>query len=225
MELDGAARRGVVDALPMIVPAIPFAFVVGVAILDSGIGAFVGLSSAPIIYAGAAQLTLITLLGSGTAWAAAVTAALVVNARHAMYSAALAPAFQRQPAWFRWLGSYALIDQMFVLAYVHKDEPPAAFRRYYLAAGSSFLLFWVAAIALGLVVGPSVPTEWGLEFAIPVMFTGMLVAGLDQSPKWIAASVAAAVTAACVGMPNRTGLLVGAAAGILAGFVADRRRR
>lgn len=221
----GAASRGVLDSLPLIVPAIPFAFVVGVAIIDAGIGELVGWSSAPIIYAGAAQLTLITLLGGGTAWAAAVTAALVVNARHAMYSAALAPAFQEQPRWFRWLAPYGLIDQMFVLAYVRRHDPPAYFRRYYLAAGTSFLVFWLCAIALGLVIGPAVPTDWGLEFAIPVMFTGMLIAGLDTPPKWVAAVVAAGATAACASMPNRTGLLVGAAAGIAAGFVADRRSR
>jgi predicted branched-subunit amino acid permease len=219
----------VLDAVPLIIPAIPFAFVIGVAVIDAQLSPLVGWSSAPIIFAGAAQLTLITLLGTGAAWGAAVAAALVVNARHAMYSLALAPTFQRQPAWFRWFGPHLLIDQMFVLAEARKADPPDEFRRYYLAAGLSFVVFWCSTIALGLVVGPGVPTDWGLEFAIPVMFTGMLVGGLDRSPKWIAALVAAAVTVACAGVPNRAGLLIGAAAGILAGLaagmLADRGRR
>lgn len=223
--LAAAARRGLLDALPLIVPAIPFAFVVGVAILDAGLDPLVGWSSAPIIFAGAAQLTLITLLGTGAAWAAAVTAALVVNARHAMYSAALAVTFQPQPRWFRWLGPSLLIDQMFVLAQLRRHEEPDWFRRYYLVAGSAFFVFWVSAIGLGLLIGPVIPTQWGLAFAIPVMFTGMLVAGLDRSPKWVAALVAAGVTAACAGLPNRTGLLVGATAGIIAGVATDRRPR
>lgn len=217
-------RRGVIDAFPLIVPAIPFAFVIGVAVIDAGLPPLVGWSSAPIIFAGAAQLTLLTLLGTGAAWGAAVTAALVVNARHAMYSLALASTFQQQPAWFRWFGPHLLIDQMFVLAEARKTDPPDEFRRYYLAAGLAFLLFWCSAIALGLAVGPGVPTDWGLEFAIPVMFTGMLIGGLDRSPKWVAALVAAAVTVACAGVPNRAGLLIGAAAGILAGVLADRRQ-
>jgi membrane protease YdiL (CAAX protease family) len=57
------------------------------------------------------------------------------------------------------------------------------------------------------------------------MFTGMLVGGLDRSPKWVAALVAAAVTVACAGVPSRAGLLIGAAAGIAAGVLADRGRR
>lgn len=216
-------RRGIVDAIPLIIPAIPFAFVLGVAIVDSGIGNLVGWSSSSIVYAGAAQLTLVTLLGTGTAWLAVVTAAMVVNLRHAMYSAALAPTFQRQPRWFRWAGPYLLIDQMFVLAELRRDEEPADFRRYYLAAGFSFLMFWNVAVAVGLVLGPVIPASWGLAFAIPVMFTGMLVAGLNTPPKWVATVVAVGVTVACAGIPNKGGLLVGAAAGILAGVLADRR--
>ncbi|WP_408896983.1 AzlC family ABC transporter permease [Nocardioides sp. R1-1] len=218
-------RRGVVDALPLMIPAIPFAFVIGVAVTEAEIDGLVGWSSSPIIYAGAGQLTLLTLLGSGAAWAAAVTAALVVNARHAMYSVALAPAFQQQPSWFRWVGSYLLIDQMFVLADRRKGDPAADFRRYYLAAGLCFVLLWCLSVAIGLALGPIIPTAWGLEFAVPVMFTGMLIPGLTTNPKWVAALVAAAVTVACAGMPNRAGLLVGAAAGIAAGVLADRRTR
>jgi predicted branched-subunit amino acid permease len=218
-------RRGVQDAVPLFIPAIPFAFVLGVAILDSGMNELVGWSSSSIVYAGAAQLTLVTLLGGGAAWLAAVTAALVVNSRHALYSLALAPAFQRQPAWFRWVGSALLIDQVFVLAEARKDDPSADFRRYYLSSALFFVVAWNLCVALGLLVGPAVPTEWGLAFAIPVMFTGMLIGGLNAPPKVAAAAVAAAVTALAAGMPNRTGLLVGAAAGVAAGMAVARVRR
>jgi predicted branched-subunit amino acid permease len=219
-------RRGILDAVPLFIPAIPFAFVLAVAILDSGVNEATGLSSSVIVYAGAAQLTLVTLLGAGAAWAA-VTAALVVNTRHALYSLALAPAFQRQPAWFRWVGSALLIDQMFVLAEPHKDDDPADFRRYYLGAALFMFAAWNACTAVGLLVGPSVPTDWGLAFAVPVMFTGMLLPGLVGAapPKVVAAVVGGAATVLAAGLPNRSGLLVGAAAGVLAGLMAARFTR
>ncbi|GGO86850.1 hypothetical protein GCM10011584_10060 [Nocardioides phosphati] len=216
-------RRGILDAVPLFIPAIPFAFVLAVAILDSGVNEMTGLSSSLIVYAGAAQLTLVTLLGAGAAWAA-VTAAFVVNTRHALYSLALAPAFQRQPAWFRWVGSALLIDQMFVLAEPHRDDDPDDFRRYYLSAALFMLVAWNLCTAVGLLVGPSVPTDWGLGFAVPVMFTGMLVPGLVGAapPKVVAAVVAGAATVLAADLPNRSGLLVGAAAGVLAGLAAAR---
>jgi 4-azaleucine resistance transporter AzlC len=222
-------RRAVVDAVPLILPAVPFAMVVGIAIVESGIGNLLGWSTAPVVFAGAAQLTLITLLGGGAFWVAAVGAALVVNARHLMYSAALAPYFSGQPRWFRWVAPYFLIDQTFALATLRRDDDPQTFRTYYLTIGICFAFFWYVAVALGILVGPAVPASWGLEFAIPVMFTGIVVMSIDAPPKVVAALVGAGVALLAADLPSRSGLLVGAVVGVAAGYVAaqlgERRER
>ncbi len=227
MSVDRAvARQGVIDALPLFVPAIPFGLVIGLAITESGMNPFVGWSGSWLIFGGAAQLTLVTLLGTGVAVAAAVGTALVVNARHLMYSAALAPTFQSQPRWFRWLGPYLLIDQLFALTTVRPtDEEPESFRTYYLAAGATFWVLWAIVVAFGLLLGPVVPQEWNLEFAIPILFIGLLVLGIDHWPEMVAALVGAGITYLAAGLPNRTGLLVGAFVGMIAGFAAERLRR
>ena len=217
-------RAAVVDAVPLFVPAVPFAFVIGLVIVESGINPFVGWSSSWIIFGGAAQLTLITLLGSGAAVAAAVTAALVVNVRYLMYSAALAPPFQAQPRWFRYFGPYLLIDQLFALAILRADDDPRRLRIYYLAAGMTFWVMWQATTALGLVVGPVVPEAWHLEFAVTILFLGLIILGIDRYPKAIAAIVGAGVTYLSAALPNRAGLLVGAVAGVVAGTIAARFR-
>jgi len=218
------ARQGVIDALPLFVPATPFGLIIGLAIADSGMNLLVGWSSSWIVFAGAAQLTLITLLGSGAALVAAVGTALVVNARHLMYSAALAPAFQPQPPWFRRLGPYLLIDQVFALVTVSPEEEPDRFRTYYLAVAVTFWSLWLAVTALGIVIGPVIPEEWNLEFAVPILFIGLLILGIDRWPKVVAAVAGAATTYLAAGLPNRTALLVGAAVGILAGTFAERYR-
>jgi predicted branched-subunit amino acid permease len=218
-------RLALRDALLLFIPAIPFGLVVGLAITESGMAEIVGWSSAPIIFGGAAQLVLITLLGSGAAAIAAVTAALVVNARHVMYSAALAPTFQDQPRWFRWVGPYFLIDQLFALVTVHLDDDPEEFRAYYLAAGATFSIMWMITVALGLVIGPIVPEEWHLEFAAAIVFIGLVVIGVDRWTKALAAVVAAGVSYVSAGLPNRVGLLVGALVGVLVGTMSERLRK
>ena len=227
MSVDRAvARQGVIDALPLFVPAIPFGLVIGLAITESGMNPFVGWSGSWLIFGGAAQLTLVTLLGTGVAVAAAVGTALVVNARHLMYSAALAPTFQSQPRWFRWLGPYLLIDQLFALITVRPaGEEPESFRTYYLAAGATFWVLWAIVVAFGLLLGPIVPEEWNLEFAIPILFIGLLVLGIDHWSEMVAALVGAGITYLVAGLPNRTGLLIGAFVGMIAGFAAERLRR
>jgi 4-azaleucine resistance transporter AzlC len=218
-------RKAFLDALPLYLPAVPFALVIGLAVTESGINPFVGWSSSWLIFGGAAQLTLISLLGAGTAVIAAISAALVVNARHLMYSAAMVPYFQQQPRWMQIFGPYLLLDQVFALASLRRYDDPDTFRTYYLALGATFWVLWQITTALGLLIGPVVPAEWNLKFAVPVLFLGLVVMGIDKYPKLVAALVGAGTTFVFAGLPNRAGLLVGALAGIAAGTIAERYRR
>ncbi len=218
-------RRGVAETVPLFVPTIPFALVFGVVVGESGIAPWLGWSSSPIIFGGAAQITLLSLLGEGASVAAAVTAALIVGARHLLYSVTLAPRFQNQPRWFRWVGPYVLIDQVFALVMLREEEDATAFRRYFLSAGFTFWVLWMIFTALGLFIGPLVPAEWRLAFAAPVLFTGLLVTAVDRWQKLLVALVAGGLTVLFAELPNRFGLLLGAIVGIAFGMVLELGRR
>ncbi|MEO6570611.1 MAG: AzlC family ABC transporter permease [Ilumatobacteraceae bacterium] len=217
-------RRAVADALPLFLPAIPFGFVLGLAATEGAMPPAIGWSSSLFVFAGAAQLAVITLAGTASIWAV-VIAGLVINTRHVMYSAALAPAFQQQPRWVRWAGPYLLIDQVFALSVLQVDRPPHEFRRYYLTCGLFFFVNWQWATALGMVVGPVVPASWRLDFAPPVMFVGLVLVGIKRVPEAVAAIVGGAVGLASAGLHDRLGILVGAVAGVAAGSYADVRTR
>jgi predicted branched-subunit amino acid permease len=219
--LRAVTRQAAADAVPLFLPVVPFGFVIGVEIARSPIPNTIGLASSVLVFAGAAQLALVTLIGSAGVGAALITG-IVLNARHVMYSAALAPAFGPQPRWFRWLGPLTLVDQVFAMSVPRLDQPPALFRRYYLVISSVFFPGWLAATALGLVSGGSIPDAWRLEFAPAVLFIGMVVLGLDRWPGAVAAIVGGGVCLAAIDLPNQSGLLVGAGAGIVAGAIADR---
>ncbi|GAB5413190.1 MAG: AzlC family ABC transporter permease [Congregibacter sp.] len=218
-------RRGIVDTLPLFVPAVPFALVFGLVVSQSGIAPWLGWTSSPLVFGGAAQITLLSLLGEGASVAAAVTAALIVGARHLLYSVTLAPRFQGQPRWFRWLGPYVLIDQVFVLAMQDRDSDPAAFRAYYLSVGFTFWSLWMVSTALGLYLGPAVPSSWNITFAAPVLFTALLVVSIDRWEKVVVACLAGLLTMVFAELPNRSGLLVGALLGIALGLLLESRRR
>lgn len=215
--------RGVKDAIPVVVPVLPFALVLGLAISESPLPNLVGWLGASFIFGGAAQLTVVTLTTEGAGVLAVIAAGLVVQARHLMYSAALAPRFGSQPRWFRWLGPYFLVDQAFALASLRIDDPPESFRRYYLGAGLTFWTVWQVSVALGLVVGPVVPVEWSLGFAVPLLFVGLLFVAVGSRPALAAAVAAGGVTWLTLGIPNRLGIVLGALAGVGAGLAAGRR--
>lgn len=216
-------RRGVKDTIPVLVPVVPFALVLGLAISESPLHNVVGWLGSSFIFGGAAQLTVVTLTTEGAGLLAVIAAGLVVQARHVMYSAALAPVFGPQPRWFRWLGPYFLVDQMFALTSLRTQEPPDSFRSYFLGAGLAFWGVWQVSVALGLVVGPVVPPEWSLGFAVPLLFVGLLIAAVRTGPAVAAAVAAGGVTWLTLGLPNRLGIILGALAGVVAGLVAGRR--
>ncbi len=228
-QLRAVDRLAARDAVPMFLPALPFGFIVGVAMTQSAMPTWVAWLTSPLIFAGASQLGVITLAGNATLWGV-IVAGLVINLRHVMYAAALAPPMQRQPVWFRWFAPFLLIDQVFALVTLRLTDSdttrpvaasPAALRRYYLVIGGFFYLSWLAVSTLGMVIGPVIPESWRLEFAIPVLFVGMVLVAVDKLPQAVAAVVGAAVGLATAGLQDRLGILVGAAAGVAAGAAAE----
>lgn len=216
-------RQGIADAIPLFLPAIPFGFVIGLAVSEGEMPIAIGWATSLFVFAGAAQLAVVELAGTASVWAV-IVAGLVINTRHVMYSAALAPTFQRQPRWMRWFGPFVLIDQVFALVTLQTHRPPHEFRRYYLTVGVFFYLNWLWATALGLLVGPLVPESWRLAFAPPIMFLGIVLASIDKRPQAAAAVVGGVVGLATAGLQDRLGILVGAIAGVAAGAYVEFRQ-
>lgn len=219
-EVRRSALAGARDMVPLLVPAVPFAFVLGLAIAESSVPNLAGWASSWLVFGGASQLTAVTLMAEGSGVVAAVIGALTVNARHVMYSAALVPRFRGQPAWFRRLGPYLLLDQVFAISSV-RDAEPRSWRAYYLGAGAFAWCLWQVAVALGVLYGPSLVTDVDVSFTVPAMFLGLLVPSLVRRPAAAAAIVGGLVTALFWQVPNRGGMLIGGVAGVVAGYLAE----
>ena len=214
-------RQALADLLPVAVPAVPFGFVIGLAITESAMPQWVGWLTAPLVFAGAAQLAMITLAGSASTWAI-ITAVLVINTRHLMYSAAMAPAFREQPRWMRWFAPFLMVDQVFALSALQTHRTPADFRRYYLTVAIALWLVWNTVVPLGMLIGPVVPEAWRLDFAPPIMFAGLTLFAVKRAPAGVAAIVGGLVSLMAVGLRDRLGIVVGALAGVIAGAIAEQ---
>lgn len=214
-------RDALSDVVPLVIPAIPFGFVVGLAITESAMPGWIAWLSAPLVFAGAAQLAMITLAGTASLWAI-IAAVLVINTRHVMYSAALAPVFRSQPRWMRWFAPFILVDQAFALSVVQVDKDPSAFRRYYLTVALTLYLTWNLVVPLGMLIGPVVPEGWRLDFAPPIMFAGLVLFAVNRVPAGVAALAGGLTSLAAVGLRDRVGIVIGAIVGVVAGAVAEQ---
>ncbi len=220
-----AARSGMRAALPLALAAIPFGLVYGVAVVDSSISPWVGVAASWLILAGASQISLVGLIDSGAAWPVAVGTVLVINARHALYSAALAPAFAQFPTRWRFTLPYLLTDQAATLAITRFEamHDPIARRWFFTAAALLIASFWWAGSITGVVLGASIPEQIDVGFAVPAMFLALLVPSLTHRPAVVAAVVGAAVTVLAAPLPSGLNVTVGALAGIAAGAMVLSR--
>ncbi|MGI9648301.1 MAG: AzlC family ABC transporter permease [Acidimicrobiia bacterium] len=222
------SRAGTFDGMravaPLLIGVAPFGLILGVTAAGSEIGGRLGYATSLIIFAGAAQLATVQLIDAGSAAAVVIATTLVINARHLMYSAALAPHFRDFPARWRLGLPYILTDQAFVISITrfNEDTTPEYKRWFYTGGAMSLFVTWQVTTATGVILGASVPESWSLDFAIPLVFLALLIPALRDRPAAVAAVVGGAVAVLAHDVQYNLGLMIGALAGILTGVAAER---
>ena len=218
-----AVRDGAKAIIPLGLPGIPFGLVYGLAVSEAAnVPNLAGWAASLVIVAGAAQLAAVNLLNDGGAAITVIVTVILINARHVMYSAALSRRFRPLPMWFRIGAPYMMVDQMFAYSDSLGDEiaPDVRVGRY-IGAAAFMLTMWMGSTTVGLIIGDAIPASWSLDFAVPLMFLGLLVLGVTNRPGVLAAVVAGLVAVLARDFPNGSGLLTGLVAGVIAGGLAD----
>ncbi len=219
---------GIRDELPIVLGVVPFGMIYGAVAVSAGMPAAVAQAASAIIFAGSAQFLTAQLVGTGAPVAVIILSACVVNLRHLLYSASMAPFLQdRRPLW-RWGLGYLLTDEAYAVAITsfrtrQTSGLPRPERHWYLlGAGLTLWFSWQASTAVGLVFGARVPAAWGLDFALPLTFIALVVPALRDRADLAAGLIASTVAVAAAGLPFKLGLLLGAGAGIAAGLLVWR---
>jgi len=219
---------GIAVIVPMLPGVAPFGMVTGLTAVNAGLSPEKAMGMSVFIFAGASQLATLQLLGQGAIPVVILLTALTINLRFAMYSASIAPHFQHLRHRWRWPLAYLLTDQAYAVSVARfrnegGADPDTNRHWYYLGAGLTLWIAWQAATAIGAYLGGSVPHTWSLDFAIPLMFMGLLVPGLRDRPNVIAALTGGTIATLAANLPLHLGIVVAALAGIAAGVIAERR--
>jgi 4-azaleucine resistance transporter AzlC len=213
--------------LPLVLGVVPFGLIYGVLAGDAGIAPEAAVAMSAIIFAGSAQFIATQMLASEAPAVILLLTTFVVNLRHVLYSASLAPALRPlRPGW-RWPLAYLLTDEAYAVVirrFTGGTAHTAHRHWFFLGAGLTLWTSWLASSAVGVYVGTVVPSAWSLEFMLTLTFIAIVVPMLTDRPLVIAAAAASVVSVAAASLPMRLGLMAGAAAGITAGLVAERRR-
>ena len=220
-----AFLRGAAHALPFFVVIIPFAMLFGVLSAEAGLGPWETQIFSVAVFAGASQLAALQLMQDQAPLLVILATGLAVNLRMMMYSVALTPHLGGAPLGIRATIAYFLVDQSFALSlaeFEKRAEMGLPERiAYFFGTVAPITVIWNISTAVGAQMGRAVPESWGLDFAMPITFIGMTAAMLRSLPHGMAMVVSVGVTLMLWAMPYGTGLLIGAAAGMAAGAVAE----
>lgn len=179
-----AFAEGVRDCVPTLLGYIGIGFAAGIVGHSAGLSLLeIGLLSA-LVYAGASQFIICAMLIAASPFSAIVATVFIVNLRHFLMSAALAPHFS----------SYSLAKNIGIGALLTDESFGVAAQR--IAAGRpvndrwmnglnvTAYTAWNAACLAGGALGGRIadPAAFGLDFALTAMFVALLVLQLDSLP-------------------------------------------
>ena len=220
---------GVRDLAPLLVGVAPFGLIYGVLARASGIPPLPAMAMSSIVFAGSAQFMLAQLFGAGAPAVVMVATVALVNLRHALYSASLAPHLSHLPRRWKAVLAYLLTDEAYaatVHRYVAGGRGPNA-HWHALGAGLTLWGGWQISTAAGIVLGAGLPASVPLDFALPLTFIAIVVPMLRSRAALAAAAVAAGVALAGAALPYKLGLVAASLAGIgvgsLGAALASRR--
>jgi 4-azaleucine resistance transporter AzlC len=185
--------QGVRAALPIAITVPLFGVSFGVLARAADMGVVAPIVMSATTFAGSSQFAVASILDEGGGLAAAIVAALLLNARYAAIGVSVAPLF-RGSRLRRLLEAQLIVDESWALS----ARPDGTYdRRVLLGAGLTLYVTWVLGTALGVLGGGFLgdPERLGLDAAFPALFLALLVGQLTSHR-----AVAAALAGGCIAL-------------------------
>jgi 4-azaleucine resistance transporter AzlC len=215
--------RGARDTIPMILGAIPFGILFGALGISAGMSPMAVIGFSLFVFAGSSQFIGANLIGQGVAIPFIVITTFIVNLRHALYAASLGPYVKHLPQ--RWLIPLAfwLTDETYAVVIRNYQESQPHAHWYHLGSSIAMYTNWNMCTWIGIIAGTQFKglAESGLDFAMVVTFIGIVVPLVINRPMLVCALVSGITALITFPMPNKIGLIIAAAAGIIAGYVVE----
>lgn len=177
-------RAGFVATLPLWLGAAPFGAVYAVTALAAGLSPGQTLLMSLIVFAGASQFTAAVLVAAGAAPLAIVLTTLVVNARHLLLAASLAPFVRTERPLTKALLAFQLTDESYALG-IRRFLEGRGSTAFQFGANVSLYVCWQFSTIAGILLGALIPdpNAYGLGLVFPLTFIALLVPLLREAAR------------------------------------------
>jgi 4-azaleucine resistance transporter AzlC len=213
-------RDGMRVMVPLMPAIVAFGASFGVLARAAGVDSLAALVMSATTFAGSAQFAVVSVLGAGGTAAAAIGAAVLLNARYAPMALAASGAFRGHPV-RRLLEAQLLVDESWALS----SRGGRFDRKLLLGAGGVLYVGWNAGTAIGVVAGDSLadPATLGLDAAFPALFLALLAPLLRERSPLAAALMGAGIALALTPITPAGVPVIAATAACLVGLARPQR--
>ena len=217
---------GVRAEIPLLIGVFPFGLIYGALALNAGLSTAAAQLMSSIVFAGSSQFVTTQLVHEGAPGLVIVLTIAVVNLRHMLYSASLAPYLKDLSLRWKALLSYLLTDEAYAPSIIKYEKEGVGPFTHWFVLGAGFALWfnWQVSTAVGVFLGAAIPQDWPLDFALPLTFIAMVVPVLKNRPMIAAALSAGIVSLLAYSLPFKLGLILAALTGIVVGTVLEGRK-
>lgn len=198
---------------------VPMAFSFGVVALQANLAPWQAMAISIIVFAGAAQFILVSLLAAGTGGLTALTAVLLLNVRHVFYGPALVAQLACKPGRWSPLLAFGLTDEAFATAMseaTRRKLPPV----WCVGVGLGAYGSWVLGTVLGVMLGAGLEGDEGvigqaLSFVLPALFIALLGQAFQRA-LWPVIAISAVLTGlSLLWSPGHVAMIIGMVGGAL----------
>jgi predicted branched-subunit amino acid permease len=224
--LRDSVLAGVRAIAPLAAGLMPLALTVGTAAARSGLPPLVGWASSATLYGASGQLTWIQMAHSGAPAALVVGATLMVNMQMVLYGAAMRRYWSSTSRWWRLGAGHLMVSPVFAVVTDHhrSEDDPVRRQLFYLAAGLTLWVAWLAVTGIGYAFG-GLPTVPVLALLSPLVILSLALRAVRDTPTLAALIVASTIAVAGRSLPYDLGTVAAGMTGIATGLVASRIAR
>jgi 4-azaleucine resistance transporter AzlC len=224
------ARRnfleGVRAEVPLLIGVFPFGMIYGALALNAGLSNAASQLMSSILFAGSSQFVTTQLVHENAPALVIILTIAVVNLRHMLYSASLAPYLKDLSLQWKVLLSYLLTDEAYAPSIINYEKEGISTYKHWFLFGAGFALWfnWQVSTAVGIFLGTAIPESWHLDFALPLTFIAMVVPVLKNRPMIASALSAGLMALLAYHLPFKLGLILAALTGIIVGTVLEKKQ-
>lgn len=183
LDASGASsfRTGLQHGIPILLGYVPVGFSYGVVAQQAGLSPLEAVLMSIVVFAGASQFAAAGMLAQAATMASIVGMTFLVNLRHTLFSAALAPRLRGARTSRLGLAAFWLTDEVFAVAQARMSRVSGPLA-YVLGLEMIAYSSWVVASLGGAMSGAALTRmgDFGLGYALPAMFIALVVVQIGE---------------------------------------------